>query len=81
MTDRLICQSCSKSKAQLQRVYSKLIPSIELNMCKTCITAKYEPRFIIILAANSRGISDLVTDYINKRRYEGKDILAAELLS
>lgn len=81
MTDRLVCQSCKKPKAQLQRVNSKLIPSMELNMCKTCISGKFEPRFIIILAANSLGITDLVAEYINKRRYEGEDILAAELLS
>lgn len=81
MTDRLVCQSCSKSKAQLQRVNSKLIPGMELNMCKTCISAKFEPRYIIILAANSVGITDAVSEYINKRRYDGEDILATELLS
>jgi len=81
MTDRLVCQSCKKPKAQLQRVNSKLIPSMELNMCKTCISAKFEPRFIIILAANSFGVTDLVSEYINKKRYDGKEILAIELLS
>lgn len=81
MTDRLVCQSCSKAKAQLQRVNSRLIPGMELNMCKSCISAKFEPRFIIILAANSGGVTDLVADFINKKRYEGKEILAVELLS
>jgi ArsR family metal-binding transcriptional regulator len=81
MTDRLMCQSCNKSKAQLQRVSSKLIPGMELNMCRSCITAKYEPRYIIILASNMGGVSALVTEFINKKRYEGREILAIELLA
>lgn len=79
MSERLTCQSCNKQKAQLQRVSSKLIPSIELNMCRTCITSKFEPRYIIILAANSGGVTDQVIEFINKRRYEGKEIEAIEV--
>jgi hypothetical protein len=48
-------------------------------MCQTCIDAKYEPRWVIVLAGRSKG-ADSVKDFIIKRRYVGNDILANELL-
>ena len=48
-------------------------------MCESCISAKFEPRWAIILAGRQHG-SDSVKEYIVKRRYEGAEISASELL-
>ena len=53
---------------------------ISLVMCQSCIDAKYEPRWIIILAARSVG-SDAVKDYIINKRYIGRDITGVEIIS
>jgi hypothetical protein len=48
-------------------------------MCETCITSKFEPRWVIILAGRSNGV-DHVKEYIQKKRYIGNDVSASELL-
>jgi hypothetical protein len=48
-------------------------------MCETCIAAKFEPRWVIILAAR-QSTPDVVKEYIIKRRYLGNEIAASELL-
>lgn len=48
-------------------------------MCETCIVSKFEPRWVIILAARQSN-TDLVKEYIIKRRYIGTEISASELL-
>jgi hypothetical protein len=48
-------------------------------MCETCITSKFEPRWVIILAGRSNGV-DHVKEYIQKKRYIGSDVSASELL-
>jgi hypothetical protein len=48
-------------------------------MCETCITSKFEPRWVVILAGRQLG-SDAVKEFIIKKRYCGNDIAAAELL-
>jgi hypothetical protein len=47
-------------------------------MCETCISLKYEPRWVVILAGRQQG-SESVRDYILKKRYEGQEISASEL--
>jgi hypothetical protein len=49
-------------------------------MCDSCIEAKMEPRWTIILAGRQLG-SDKVRDFIVKRRYHGKDITANEIIA
>jgi hypothetical protein len=78
MTDKVLCYSCNKSKNKLNAKRSNLFP-INLLMCETCITSKFEPRWIIILAGRQLG-SDSVKDFILKRRYIGEEITASELL-
>ena len=51
---------------------------INLFMCETCINAKFEPRWVVILAGRSNG-PDYVKEIIAKQRYIGKPILASEL--
>jgi hypothetical protein len=50
-----------------------------LLMCETCITSKFEPRWVIIVAGRSNG-ADHVRDFVLKKRYVGNEISASELL-
>lgn len=76
--EKILCYSCNKSKNKLEAKKSSLLP-INLLICETCISAKLEPRWVIILSGRSNG-SDHVKEYIVKRRYIGKEIAASELL-
>ena len=76
--EKILCYSCSKTKNQLNAKRSSLLP-INLLMCETCITSKFEPRWLIILAGRSTG-ADYVRDYVLKKRYVGNEISASELL-
>lgn len=78
MTEKILCYSCNKTKNKLNVKRSGLI-SINLLMCETCIAAKFEPRWVIILAAR-QSTPDVVKEYIIKRRYLGNEIAASELL-
>jgi len=76
--EKILCYSCSKTKNQLNAKRSSLLP-INLLMCESCITSKFEPRWLIILAGRSNG-ADYVRDYVLKKRYVGNQISASELL-
>lgn len=76
--EKVLCYSCKKSKNKLNLKRSNLFP-INLLMCETCIAKKLEPRWIVILAGRQLG-ADTVRDYILKKRYEGVEISASELL-
>ncbi len=78
MTEKILCYSCNKTKNKLSVKRSTLIP-INLLMCETCISSKFEPRWVIILAARQSS-PDIVRELIVKKRYLGKDIAASELL-
>jgi hypothetical protein len=54
-----------------------LLP-INLFLCETCITAKFEPRWVIILSGRQLG-PEAVKEFIVKKRYIGADIAASEL--
>ena len=75
--EKVLCYSCNKSKNKLNLKRSTLFP-INLLMCETCISSKYEPRWVIILSGRQNG-SDSVREYILKKRYEGQEISASEL--
>ena len=76
--EKVLCYSCNKNKHKLNLKKSSLFP-INLLLCESCISAKFEPRWTIILAGRQHG-SDSVKEYIVKRRYEGAEISASELL-
>jgi hypothetical protein len=76
--EKILCYCCNKSKNKLNVKKSSLIP-INLFMCETCITSKFEPRWVVILAGRQLG-SDAVKEFIVKKRYCGNDIAASELL-
>lgn len=76
----MLCYSCGKPKNELSLRKSSLIAGVNLMMCQTCIDNKFEPRWVIILAARQQGTA-AVRDFIIKRRYIGKEILGNELIS
>lgn len=76
--EKILCYSCNKSKNKLQVKRSSLLP-INLLMCETCVSSKFEPRWLVILAGRQNG-SEIVRDFVLKKRYIGNDISASELL-
>ena len=76
----MLCYSCGKQKNDLISKKSSLLHGINLFMCQTCIEGKFEPRWVIILAARSND-PNYVRDYIVKRRYVGNEISGSELIS
>jgi NMD protein affecting ribosome stability and mRNA decay len=76
----MLCYSCGKQKNDLISKKSTLLHGINLFMCQTCIDNKYEPRWVIILAARSND-PNYVREYIVKRRYVGNEISGSELIS
>lgn len=74
------CYSCNKQKNGLHPKKSELLHGVISLLCQTCIDAKYEPRWVIVLAARSKG-ADTVREFIIKRRYLGNEILANELIA
>lgn len=76
--EKILCYSCNKSKNKLDSKKSSLLP-INLLICESCISAKLEPRWVVILAGRSQG-PDYVKEFIIKRRYIGNEITASELL-
>ena len=76
--EKILCYSCNKTKNKLNVRKSILIP-INLFMCETCISSKFEPRWVVILAGRQLG-SDAVKEFIIKKKYIGNDITASELL-
>ncbi len=76
--EKILCYSCNKTKNKLNARKSTLLP-ISLLMCETCITCKFEPRWLVILAGRQNG-AESVREFILKKRYIGNDISASELL-
>lgn len=76
--EKILCYSCNKNKNKLNLRKSSLLP-INLLICETCITSKFEPRWVIILSGRQLG-SEYVREFIVKKRYIGNDISASELL-
>ncbi|MDA0949739.1 MAG: hypothetical protein O3A64_03330 [Proteobacteria bacterium] len=76
--EKILCYSCNKSKNKLDVKKSSLLP-INLFICETCSSSKFEPRWVIILSGRANGL-EYVKEHITKRRYVGNEISAAELL-
>ena len=74
------CFSCGKNKNQLSPKKSDIINGVTLFMCQTCLDAKFEPRWVIILGGRQNGVNS-IKDYIIKRRYVGRIIDAEELIA
>lgn len=79
MDSTMICGSCDKQKAELFPRKSSLLRGTTLYMCRSCIDAKMEPRWIIIMAGRRDG-SESVKEFILKNRYIGRPIEASEII-
>jgi hypothetical protein len=75
----MICYCCNKQKSQLHPFKSALLSNMVLLLCQSCIDSKLEPRWVVILAGRQRGF-EYIKDFIEKRRYAGKEITATELV-
>jgi hypothetical protein len=75
--EKILCYCCNKQKNKLSAKKSALLP-VSLLMCETCITTKFEPRWVIILAGRQFG-PEYVKEFVIKKRYCGDDISASEL--
>ena len=76
----MLCFSCGKQKNELQPKKSDILNGVQLFMCESCIEAKFEPRWVVVLGGRQNG-TDSVRDYIVKRRYVGRTIDAEELIA
>ena len=76
---RIVCTSCTKPKHELKRRKSKLIEGMTLYLCDSCVAAKNEPRFVILLVARQDGPA-AVQEFIKHRRYIGADIKIDDLI-
>lgn len=76
----MLCYSCGKSKNDLQPKKSELLSGQQLFLCQSCIDAKYEPRWVIILYGRQNG-AESVREYVLKKLYVGKPITAEELIA
>lgn len=76
----LVCQSCMKQKAELQSQKSTLFKDMTLLLCKSCITAKFEPRGLIIVYGRQNGFASVAHLLAPKQRYVGEPIIAADLI-
>ena len=76
--EKILCYSCNKSKNKLDVKKSSLLP-INLFICETCSSSKFEPRWVIILSGRANG-PEYVKEHITKRGYVGNEISAADLL-
>lgn len=76
--EKILCYSCNKSKNKLSAKKSSLLP-INLLMCETCISSKFEPRWVVILAGRQYG-PETVREFVQKKKYVGNDITASELM-
>jgi NMD protein affecting ribosome stability and mRNA decay len=76
--DKVLCYSCNKSKNKLSLKKSILLP-INLLMCEGCVSLKFEPRWLIVIAGRQNG-SESVREFVLKKKYLGEEITASELL-
>lgn len=78
--ERVVCSVCSTQRDQLNAKKSKLLKTVTLYLCNECVKAQREPRWLIILVGRTKGAGS-VLEYVKRRRYVGKPILAEELLA
>ncbi len=76
--EKILCYSCNKSKANLSLVKSTLL-GINLFLCDSCKSEKLEPRWVVIIAGRQNG-PESVKEFIAKKKYNGNEISASELL-
>ncbi len=76
--EKILCYSCNKSKNKLTVKRSALLP-INLFLCQGCIDEKLEPKWVVVISGRQNG-PDHVKEFVQKKKYIGSEITAAELL-
>lgn len=80
MSDRFICNSCDRPKANLQKRRSK-ITNMDVFLCSTCIDLGYEPRHLLIIGYHSgEQTKKKAIALIKDRCYIGETIALTEVL-
>lgn len=74
------CQSCNKLRDSLHVKQSYLDSGTTFLMCQTCIDARFEPRYFIIVYGRSFGIDSVKQFITPKKRYYGDPIMASDLI-
>lgn len=75
-----VCQSCGKLRANLHPRKSLLSPKTTFLLCQTCIDAKFEPRWFIIMWGRTKGWDSVSSLIAPKKKYYGDPISAADLI-
>lgn len=78
MKNNLRCSSCDEPRYELKIRKSRLISSQTFYACNTCSTKRFEPRWIVIMAARRYG-AEYVSDYLRPKRYVGEEIMLSEI--
>lgn len=74
------CTVCDKHKYRFHKRKSKLLPGFEMFLCGECFEEKREPRWLIILTAQSPGGVERVKPHLVNRLYVGEEITALDLV-
>ena len=77
-TEGTKCAVCAKNKFQLRNRKSRL-SGRQMFVCNDCFNNKYEPRWLVILTAQSGEEPELVKQMILHHKYVGEEIPAADL--
>ncbi len=80
MTNSFICDGCEKPKHNVMPRKSAILAGTQLLLCMSCINAKIEPKWCIVIAAQTNGLTPIILDYIRNHRYIGQDIKASEVI-
>lgn len=77
--EKISCHSCGNNKVKINAVKSRILHGLNLMMCDFCLSAGFEPRWVIIIGGRQNGAST-VKDYVVNKKYSGEEIVASELL-
>lgn len=73
------CDSCGSSES-VSAHESNVMPTFFIFSCGPCSCLGAQPRWLIISAIKSTGITPVIIDIIKKKRYFGDPITAVEIL-
>jgi hypothetical protein len=72
------CAVCQHQKHQL-RVRKSKLNNNKMLVCTSCFDKKYEPRWLVIVTAQTEGIA-AVEEFVTNHRYYGDEIPAVDIL-
>lgn len=78
-TSNIKCQSCLKPKAEVHP-YKSTLTGQQLLMCKSCITSKFEPRWLVVLHGHQFGFASVAHLLAPVQKYCGDPIIGADFV-